>query len=132
MSQLVDTNVLSELARPQPDAGVLAWADDVDSIAVSAVTVEEVSYGLSRRPNPRIERWFESFFATYCEVLPVTEAIARRAGWLRGRFQGRGESRTQADMLIAASAQLHGLVLVTRNQRDFAGCGIPVLDPFSG
>lgn len=131
MTPLVDTNVLSELARSRPDRGVLAWAADVSSIAVSAITVEEIAYGLSWRANPRVEGWFAEFFASRCDVLPVTEPVARRAGWLRGQLRGQGESRTQADMLIAGTAQLFGLVLVTRNERDFAGCGIPVLNPFS-
>ena len=51
---------------------------------------------------------------------------------LRGRFRAAGEQRTQADMLIAATVAAHGLTLVTRNNRDFDGCGIPVLNPFTG
>jgi len=64
------------------------------------------------------------------EVVPVTKEIARRAGELRGELSRRGITRLQADMLIAATAQLHGLTLVTRNVRDFAECGVPLLNPF--
>ena len=63
-------------------------------------------------------------------VLPVTGTIARRAGELRAAFAGRGMARSQPDMLIAATAQVHALTLVTRNVRDFDGCGIAVLNPF--
>lgn len=132
MSYLVDTNVISELARAQPDQSVVDWARDINTIAVSVVTVEEVSFGLSWRPNARVARWFERFFETRCEVIPLSNAIAERAGWLRGQLQGAGEMRMQADMFIAATAQLHGLVVVTRNERDFVGCAVPVLNPFSG
>jgi predicted nucleic acid-binding protein len=127
---LVDTNVISELVRRQPNAGVLAWADVLAVFSISAVTVDEIAYGLSWRPNAHIEAWFDSFLHRH-PVLPVTEAIARRAGELRGGFAARGIVRSQADMMIAATAQVHALTLVTRNEDDFRGCGIPVLNPFS-
>jgi predicted nucleic acid-binding protein len=92
--QLVDTNILSELMRAQPAAGVLAW--------------------LQRH-----------------EVLPITTDVARCAGALRGQLQLRGQTRSQADMLIAATAQIHALTIVTRNVRDFDGCGVAVLNPFA-
>jgi predicted nucleic acid-binding protein len=131
MSFLCDTNVLSELCRPRPDAGVVAWADGLTQITLSAVTLEEVCYGLAWRPKPKILAWFESFLGEHCEVLPVSPQVARRAGEMRGALAARGAPRTQADMLLAATAQLHRLTLVTRNVRDFDGCGIPVLDPWS-
>lgn len=132
MSFLCDTNVLSELVKPRPAPGVVAWAEGVTSVTLSAVTVEEVYYGLGRRPKPKILAWFEGFLGEGAEVLPVTPAVARRAGEMRGSLAARGITRTQADMLIAATAQLHRLTLVTRNRRDFEGCGVPVLDPWGG
>jgi predicted nucleic acid-binding protein len=127
---LVDTNVISELIRRQPNAGVMAWADALADFSISAVTVDEITYGLSWRPNARVEAWFDSFLRRH-PVFPITEAIARRAGELRGAFAARGVVRSQADMMIAATAQVHTLTLVTRNEDDFRGCGIPVLNPFS-
>jgi predicted nucleic acid-binding protein len=129
-SFLVDTNVLSELIRRRPDPGVLQWAQDVRRLAVSAVTVEEVYYGLSWKPNQGIRLWFEGFLDTHCEILPVTAEIAKRAGEIRGQLQARGQTRSSADMMIAATAQEHDLTLVTRNVRDFTDCGIPLLNPF--
>ncbi len=129
--QLCDTNVLSELTRREPNAGVLAWADDVTTVAVSAVTVDEIFYGLAWRPIPRIVAWFDRFLDTSCRVLPVTAEVARVSGQLRGRLQARGDTRTQADMMIAATAKVHGLTLVTRNVQHFGDCGVPILNPFS-
>ena len=101
---------------------------------------------LPRKPRERIKRnplilhlsrlkWeavflFDAFVQRH-DILPMTFDIARRAGDLRGQFQARGQTRTQADMLIAATAQIHALTVVTRNVRDFDGCGIGVLNPFA-
>lgn len=126
---LVDTNIISELARREPAPDVLRWAESVDTAVLSVVTVEEIYYGLTWHPNPRILAWFGNFMSD-STVLPVTDEIARRAGELRGELASCGVVRTQADMLIAATAQLHRLILVTRNTRDFVGCGIGLLDPF--
>jgi toxin FitB len=128
---LVDTNVISELVRPRPNAGVLRWAETLSKINLSAVTLEEVSFGLAWRPNARVANWLTNFLAKNCEVVPVTSEIARLSGEIRGRLAAKGSVRSQADMLIAATAQHHQLILVTRNARDFAGLGLTVLDPFA-
>jgi len=127
---LLDTNVLSELSRGRPDPRVIAWVGDRTELAVSVVTVEEIHFGLFARPNPRVLAWFSSFLGEYCHVLPVTPEIARVAGGMRGEFKIPGVTRTQADMLIAGTAHVHRMKLVTRNERDFAGCGITVVNPF--
>jgi len=131
MDYLCDTNILSELTRPLPNSGVLAWASQVKVVALSAIVVEELAFGLAWRPNPRVRAWFDDFIAAHCQVLPVTDAVARRAGTLRGSLRTAGQTRTQADMLIAATAVEYGLTLVTRRTRDFEGCGVALLCPFS-
>jgi len=129
---LIDTNIISELSKHSPDKGVLEWASSIKKCALSAITVEELFYGLSWRPNQRIYEWVEQFINEYCEVISVTASISQRAGILRGEFQAAGITRTQADMLVAATAAEHGLAVVTRNLKDFEGCGVALLDPFSG
>lgn len=130
MSYLVDTNIISELSRPVPNAGVLQWAERVEWHSISVISVEEIWFGVARRPTARLHAWMESYLPRH-DILPVTGTIARRAGELRGELSRRGITRPQADMLIAATAQIHGLTLVTRNTRDFEECGIGLLNPFS-
>ena len=124
MTFLCDTNIISELSRPQPNPGVLAWNTQVLSISLSVITLEEIAYGLASKPNARLQNWFEEFLKTYCQIIPITAEIAQLSGELRGRLRTQGKPRTQADMLIAATAYLHQLTLVTRNTRDFEDCGI--------
>lgn len=69
-------------------------------------------------------------FDSHCVILPISEAVAKRSGELRGVLKSQGKPRSQADMLIAATAQIHQLTLVTRNTRDFEGCGVTILNPF--
>lgn len=130
MRLLTDTNVLSELVRPRPNPGVLSWAAGIERISISVVTLEEVLFGLAWKPNQKAQKWFEQFFAEACEVVPVTQPIAERAGVMRGELRARGITRSQADMLIAATAEVLDLTLVTRNVRDFEGCQIDLLNPF--
>ena len=131
MSWLVDTNVISELVRQRPNHGVLEWAAQVDRISLSVITFEEVIYGLAWKPKTVIARWFEEFVDDACDLLPVNRAIAERAGRMRGQMKAGGVTRSQADMLIAATADVHDLTLVTRNVSDFEGCHIRILNPFT-
>ncbi len=126
---LVDTNVISELMRPRPAPGVLAWFGGLADAAVSVITVEEIGFGLVLRPNVRMEKAFDGFLRA-CVVWPVTEGIARRSATIRALLRAMGHVRHQADMLIAATAAEHGVVLATRNVRDFEGCGVRVVNPF--
>jgi len=128
---LVDTNVISELVRPSPNVKVLAWAKRETRFHLSVVTVEEVLFGLASKPNPAIEGWFSRFVERHCDVLPITVDVADWCGRTRGRLRLQGKQRTQADMFIAGTAFAHGLVIATRNTRDFLGCGVRVLNPFA-
>lgn len=129
--KLWDTNILSELARRAPHPALLAWVEAEKELAISAVTVDEIFFGLTWQPRPRVAAWLESFIDSRCEVFPVTAAIARKGGELRGRLRAVGQIRSQADMWIAATAAAHSLPLVTRNLKDFEGCGIEVIDPWA-
>jgi len=131
MSFLIDTNIASELLRPRPHPGVTQWLSTQSSFAISAICVHESIFGLAHKNNRALLAAYENFIDTFCTVLPVDDAIARRAGTLRGNLARQGFVRSLPDMLIAATAQHHNLTLVTRNTRDFENCGIGLLNPFT-
>lgn len=131
-SWLCDTSIVSELMRRQPDRLVVAWAKKQERFWLSVIVLEEIHAGLEKQNLAKKRQWFERFVHFRCDVVPVSEAIAVHAGKLRGRLLSRGKPRSQADILIAATAWKHDLTVVTRNCPDFEDCGIPVFNPFEG
>ncbi|CAN1488851.1 VapC Predicted nucleic acid-binding protein, contains PIN domain [Burkholderiaceae bacterium] len=127
---LADTNVISELVKNKPDTQVMRWLQTVQRMAISAITLEEAHFGLAWQPNARKLALFNALVERLHEVYAISPAIAQRGGALRGQFQAQGISRSAPDMLIAATAMEHQLVLATRNVRDFLGCGVQVINPF--
>lgn len=130
---LVDTNVLSELPRPRPSTAVLRWLDSQRQVAISAITLEELTFGVERgrgSSRDRLRSWLQALLDAAPRVLPVTALIASTAGRLRAQREARGRPVAQADMLVAASAITEGLVLATRNLKDFEGCGVALVNPF--
>jgi predicted nucleic acid-binding protein len=130
MAPLIDTNIISELMRRQPDPAVLGWAERQPGFHLSVVVLEELVFGLTHRSLPMKRQWLDDFLMRQCSVLPVSPAIALSAGTLRGAFAAKGIIRQPYDMLIAATALLHKLPLATRNTGDFADCGITLINPF--
>lgn len=128
---LIDTNVISEFVKAHPNAAVMRWLQTVELLSVSVVTIEEAHFGLSWRPNAAKLGLFNATVECLHAVYAITPAIAQRAGMLRGQLQAQGIVRHPPDMLIAATAIEHQLTIATRNVRDFAGCGVPVVNPFA-
>lgn len=128
---LFNTNIISELFRRQPNAGVVTFNEQVRQTYVSAISLEEITFDLFAKPRPRILKRFETFVATQCIILSVSAEIAKQSGELRGHLRTRGVTRSQADMLIAATAKQYQLTLVTRNTKDFEMCDISTINPFS-
>lgn len=128
---LVDTNVLSEIMRIRPDPQVREWFGTLESLYLSVITVEEILSGLRRNAMYEKEAWFHRFCAEFAQVLPIDPEMAVWTGEARGRLAAQGIQANQADAFIAATAWRHGLVLATRNIRDFDGYGIAVLNPFN-
>ena len=130
---LLDTNVVSELRKIKPHGAVLSWINDMqeDQIYLSAVTIGELQTGveLTRHQNPakatEIELWVDQLAASF-QVLPMDARCFRE--WAR-LMEGKAE-RLLEDVMIAATARIHGLTVATCNDRDFKQLGVPVLNPF--
>lgn len=135
MAYLLDTNVLSELRKASRcDARVRAWAKRVSppQMWISVLSVGEIRKGIEslRRKDPPqcalIERWLSMVEVEFeSHILPISESVADE--W--GRMQAR-QPLAIVDSLIAATAQVHKLTVVTRNTKDFKAAGVPVLNPF--
>lgn len=127
---LADTNVVSEFVKKTPHPLVMNWLKTAGLLALSAITIEEANFGLAWQPNANKLKLFNAMAQGMHAIYPVTESIAQRAGILRGQFQAQGIIRSTPDMLIAATAQEHQLIIATRNVKDFLGCGVQVINPF--
>jgi len=133
---LIDTNVLSELRKgARADVNVRRWFEgiDEDSIFLSVLVTGEIRRGIEaiRKRDPRaaatLERWLDNVMEAHSErVLPVDAATADE--W--GRLDARG-TLPVVDGLLAATARVRDLTLVTRNVKDVVRTGVDVLDPFS-
>ncbi len=139
MSQfLIDTNVISEFVRPQPDPRVVAWLDaaDPESLFASVVTFGEIRLGIEDLPvgkrRAALEEWFAQGLPDWFDsnLLPVTKVIADHWARLTIDAKRRGVALTTADGLIAATAFAHNLSIVTRNVADFATCGTAIINPW--
>ena len=134
---LLDTCVVSELARPAPDPRILAWLDSVndDALRLSVLTLGEIKKGadlLEEGPRKvRVEAWLDELRATFADrILPVDEAVALRWGAISAASRRAGRARPPIDSLLAATAVCHQLKLATRNVADFEGTGAVIVNPW--
>ncbi|MGB8261358.1 MAG: type II toxin-antitoxin system VapC family toxin [Terracidiphilus sp.] len=134
---LLDTNLLSETRKPRPDPGVLAFlqAAEPSSVFISVLTLGELRKGIAGKrwkdpaPNAasRLAAWVDGLEVSFSDrILPVDAATAR----LWGDWSGE-RPRPVVDTLLAATAVLHNLTLVTRNIRDVRGISVKLLDPWT-
>ncbi|WP_322417469.1 type II toxin-antitoxin system VapC family toxin [Mesorhizobium huakuii] len=139
MRLLLDTNVLSEVARPAPDARVLDWLDglDEDRSFISVVSIAEIRRGVALmdegRKREALAEWLARDLPQRFEqrILPVDEPVALAWGDLMGLAKRRGRGLSSMDGLIAATAIAQQLTLATRNTRNFEGFGIELFYPWT-
>lgn len=128
MTFLLDTNVVSEWTKLRPDPGVADWLAhvDEDSVFLSVVTLAELRHGIERLPagkrRKQLDEWLRNELLPRFEqrILPVDGVVADEWGRLVARHESVGRPIHAMDALIAATAQVHALTLVTRNASDFA------------
>ena len=135
MSFLLDTNIVSDLRRPRRSrAGLGAWFSDQppDALYLSVITLGEIRQGIEqlRRRDVRqaqvLGRWLDDLVRLYGDrLLPIDGLVADEWGRLRAV-----RTLPVVDTLLAATARVHDLTLVTRNDRDFAGLGVTILNPY--
>ena len=130
---LLDTNVVSELRKPKPHGAVLQWIQAVSDteLHISAVTIGEIQAGIEltrEQDQPKaaeLEQWLELVSVTF-NIIPM-DAVAFRA-W--ARLMHRTSDTLYEDAIIAATAKVHKLTVVTRNVKDFKPFGVNLLNPF--
>lgn len=136
---VLDTNVLSETLRPRPSAKVLTWlaAQPVTALFTTTVTRGEILYGIRLLPSGRrrdalwnaVTAIFDEDFAN--RTLPFDNHAADGYADIAAMRKAKGRPISQFDAMIAAVARSRGASLATRNVRDFAGCGVKLVDPWT-
>lgn len=136
---LLDTNVPSELTRPQPQPSVSQWLEDIndEQLYFSVISLGEVLKGITVLPTSRrrteLQQWLDGTLRPWFgnRILPIDELVAERWGILAGQCTLKGRPLKVADGLIAATALIHDLAIVTRNVRDFENLDVQIINPWS-
>src|SRR5580658_507144 len=131
---LLDTNIPSEMTRPNPQPSVSGWLDDAndEELYFSVVSLGEILKGVTLLPESRrrsqLQQWIDEVLRPWFEgrILPVSQPIAERWGVLAGQCQLKGAPLNMADGFLAATALEHDLTIVTRNVKDFADLGVTI------
>ncbi len=140
MKYLLDTCLISELVKKEPNPAVIAWLDEQDEqmLFLSVLNLGELQKGISKlaegTKKSELQTWVESDLVERFSGRVLELNLETSLQW--GRFQGEaerlGEKLPVMDSLIAATAAAHGLVVVTRNARDMERCRVPVCNPWEG
>jgi predicted nucleic acid-binding protein len=136
---LLDTNVVSEFIKPKRNPGVYAWLDKTDELqlAVSVISLGEVQNGISRLSEGKrkvaLQDWLDNELIPRFDnrILSVTLEDMLLWGKLTGKAMTNGETLPTADVMLAAVARNNGLMVITRNEKDFARMGVSVLNPWN-
>jgi predicted nucleic acid-binding protein len=138
MTFLLDTNVVSEWTKPRPNPGVIAWLAEVDEdrTFLSVITLMELRYGVERMSlgtrKKRLHEWLELELPLRFEgrVLAIDASVADTCGRIVASREVAGHRIEAMDAVVAATAEVHGLTLVTRNVKDFPSLRLELLNPW--
>jgi predicted nucleic acid-binding protein len=135
---LLDTNVVSELRKPDPNRNVVRWVSETDEslLYLSVLTLGEVRHGTTRlasgRRRARLEAWLQNDLRLRFRgrILIIDEAVVDRWGSISAAAAASGRPTPVVAALLAATAMQHDLTLVTRNESDITGTGVRVFNPW--
>lgn len=132
---LLDTNIISELGRPEPQKSVVDFVASTPIAWLSTITLHELEYGITLIPEgsrqKAIKQVVSELVSAYGDyIIPVEQQEAQEAALLRATMKQQGKVLHLADSLIAGTAKAHNLIVVTRNIKDFEGLGIQLNNPF--
>ena len=137
MKYLLDTCVISELANPTPNSQVVEWLSRQQSseLYLSVLTIGEIKKGIAKRGDDvrakRLERWLEEIVRLFADrILYIDREISLAWGRICGEAERIGKKRPAIDSLIAATAMVRDMTVVTRNVSDMAGMSVPIFNPF--
>lgn len=134
---LLDTCVVSELTRKLPDPQIVQWlTENADAAQIAAVTLGEIQYGIERlaagRGRNALQVWFDGLSTQFQNrTLTTDEPVWRTWARLKASVEAIGRPQEDLDLLIAATAAVHHLTIVTRNTRHFEDTGVPTLNPWN-
>ena len=138
MSYLLDTCVISELARPAPNAAVIEWvaSQSEDELYISVLTLGELEKGIAKLPlsdrRIHLENWVRKSLTQrfHSRLLPIDAPVASRWGAMAGGAEWKGQPLPVIDALLAATSHHHDLIVATRNTRGFERCGARCINPW--
>ena len=135
---VLDTNVVSEFMKPKPDEGVISWArvQNPVNLVITAITVGEIHYGIERLPEGRrqlqLKHSFDEFLksAFSGRVISFDMRSALSYATVSSNCEKRGHNTDAVDLMIAGTVRQYGARLATRNEKDFKGCDIEIINPW--
>ncbi|MBR8232678.1 MULTISPECIES: type II toxin-antitoxin system VapC family toxin [unclassified Burkholderia] len=136
---LVDTNVISEPLRREPNPAVIEWLDaqNVETLFLAAISLAEMRFGVAALPEGRRRDWLEQSIERRVvplfrgRILPFDDAASKAYASLRAKARGMGNAMASADGFIAATAVANGLIVATRDVAPFEAAGLRVIDPWA-
>lgn len=138
MRYLLDTCVISELAKPRPNKKVAAWLDscDEDAVFLSVLTIGEIQKGIAKlakgKRRSNIQHWLDTELRSrFAErILPIDQEVALTWGLIQGEAERQGSPIPTIDGLLGATAIAHNLTIITRNEQDIRPTGARTLNPW--
>jgi len=138
LNYLLDTCIISELAKPTPNENVINWLNQTpnERLFLSVITIGEIRKGLTKLPESkkknRLTNWLNTLLEDYqARIYSINLTIAENWGNIQGKAENNGTPLASLDSLIAAVAYTYNLIVVTRNESDFTASNVTLLNPWN-